>query len=504
MRSGASGSDLLAARDARAALIERRCARPAGDGAPGGSRALVFASLAIPGPDKTPPGAGPALARGVEALRGAFAAHALELDRDVDALGPWGLLAVRAEPGAVKRVAAGLEASLPCGRLLDLDVYDAAGRAVDRAALGLPPRPCLLCPEPARECIAARRHDAADLAARAAALLAPLGPSRCPAAALADALVRGAREELDLTPKPGLVDRRDNGSHPDLSYEAMARSVALLPLYFDELIAIRGPGCAAGAAAGPLAACVEAGRRAESRMDRAAGSNTHRGLIFLGGLTLLAACDACRAREKTAEPVLRARTAALAVEFRDVAPHDRERTAGERARREHGVQGVLGEALAGLPSVFDAALPAFRAALSRTRDPRRAALRAMAVLMGRVEDTTALHRAGREGLSRVRRDGARLAALLDAGEDPDAELAGWNDDYRKLGLTMGGVADCLALTLALAGTPWGRRKPLSRHEWALGGGAPPRSLAGDASPRTDRGTRSLPSPADGTSGSAGR
>ena len=470
MRSGASRSDFLSARDSRAALIDGLCARPAGDGAPGGPRALVFVSLSVPGPDKTPPGSGVALARGVEALRRSVADRAIEeLDRGLDALGPWAALAAPVEAAALKRLAVGVEETLPFGRLLDLDVYGADARAVDRAALGLPLRTCLVCPEPARECITLRRHGAAEPARRAAALLRPLGPRRCPAAALAEALVRGAREELDLSPKPGLVDRLDSGSHPDLTFEAMTRSIGLLPLYFDELIAVRCRECAAGAAAGPLAACVAAGRRAESRMDRAAGSNTHRGLIFLGGLAVLAACDACRAGEKAVEPALRSRAAALAAEFCGLSSADRDRTAGALARREHGVQGILGEALAGLPSVFDSALPAFRASLARSRDRRRASLRAMAVLMGRVEDTTALHRAGREGLARVRRDGRRLAALLDAGGEPDAELTRWNDDYRRERLTMGGVADCLALTLALSGTSWGRRTPLSRTEWALGG-----------------------------------
>ena len=57
---------------------------------------------------------------------------------------------------------------------------------------------------------------------------------------VADALVRGARAELDLTPKPGLVDRRDNGSHPDLDHPRMVRSIELLPRYYDELIVYLG------------------------------------------------------------------------------------------------------------------------------------------------------------------------------------------------------------------------------------------------------------------------
>jgi triphosphoribosyl-dephospho-CoA synthase len=451
MRSGASESDLLAARDARAALVARLCARRDGGGPPTPPRALVFASLAVPGPKKTPEGAGVALASGVDALRRALADRPWEeLDRGTDALGPWAVVAVEAEPEPVKRAAARIEGAFPFGRVLDLDVYADGGRPVDRAGLGLPPRRCLVCEEPARECIALRRHRGGEPAARAAAILEPLGPWRSWAAALAAALVEGAQEELDLTPKPGLVDRHDSGSHPDLSYAAMVRSVLLLPLYFDELVALRGPAGADAGARGDLAACVAAGRRAEARMHRAAGSNAHRGLIFLGGLVVLAACDASPDGEQPGEGTLRRHVTDLAREFCERAEPDAEDTPGARARSEHGVQGILGEARTGLPAVFEAALPAYRATLARSGDRRRAALRAMAALMGAVDDTTALHRAGRGGLARLRSDGESLAALLDAGADPDAHLARWNDDYRRAGLTMGGVADCLALTLAFA------------------------------------------------------
>jgi len=60
-----------------------------------------------------------------------------------------------------------------------------------------------------------------------------------------------------------------------------------------------------------------------------------------------------------------------------------------------------------------------------------------------------LHRCGPEGLDRVREDGQALQVLLDRGSDPRAFLQRSNEAYRKIGLTMGGVADCLALTFAL-------------------------------------------------------
>src|SRR6187549_2770811 len=99
----------------------------------------------------------------------------------------------------------------------------------------------------------------------------PASPTRH----LADCLTAGLRLELDLTPKPGLVDRRDSGSHPDLSHRVMDRSITLLGGYF--------AGYAAALEAGACAAGLRRlGMAAEARMSAHFGTNTHRGAIFLG------------------------------------------------------------------------------------------------------------------------------------------------------------------------------------------------------------------------------
>ena len=169
--SAASASDerlrgeLLAARDARQALLDRLLA--------GGAPALVMLSLAIPGPEKRPPGAAPlfawAAARIPETLPGARECH-----RGEDPLGPFAIWATPHDPREAKLRCTLLEASRPAARLLDLDVYSPSRGAIDRASLLLPPRPCLCCPAPARECIRLGRHGPAALAAHARALL--LGP----------------------------------------------------------------------------------------------------------------------------------------------------------------------------------------------------------------------------------------------------------------------------------------------------------------------------------------
>lgn len=166
--SAASASDeglrraLLLARDGRQERLDGLLAAP---GPP-----LVMVSLAIPGPEKCPPGSAPlldwALARIPVVLPGARGRG-----RGDDALGPFAFFAVPLDPEDAKLRCALLEASRPAARLLDLDVYSPTRGAIDRASLRLPPRRCLCCPAPARECIRLGRHGPAALAARARALL---------------------------------------------------------------------------------------------------------------------------------------------------------------------------------------------------------------------------------------------------------------------------------------------------------------------------------------------
>jgi holo-ACP synthase CitX len=421
---------LLAARDARAEVIARLSAA-----LPGG-HSLVFLSLNVPGPDKS----SPRLTRLAHRARRAMLASltGADLARDGhDALGPWAAVACAGDAAETKRRAVALEETRPAGRLLDLDVVTSSGAAIGRAALGLPPRSCLVCREPAVDCIRAGRHTARELDAAVLGLL-----DRDDATHVAAALVDAARAELELTPKPGLVDRRDNGSHPDLSFEQMERSVAFLPRYYEELLA-----------APDLPACIGAGVRAERRMLAAIGTNTHRGYIFLSGLVLLSVCVAGRGALSPDDPLadapLRARIAELARAILARPGSPGVSSHGAAVRAALGMGGIHTEALAGLPSVFDHGLPALDQARRRFGPGDSALHYLMAVLMTTVEDTTAVHRCGHDGLARLRADGARLKEAMEADEPYLPLLAVLNADYRSMNLTMGGVADCMAITIAV-------------------------------------------------------
>ena len=66
---------------------------------------------------------------------------------------------------------------------------------------------------------------------------------------LAQALIKGARLELYLTPKPGLVDLADSGSHADLTLPIMERSIDQVAEYLAAMVGSLAAGCAFGAQA---------------------------------------------------------------------------------------------------------------------------------------------------------------------------------------------------------------------------------------------------------------
>lgn len=427
--SAALGAALLAARDGRQALLSWACreARARGHATVG------ILATNVPGARKPRAGLSRLLASAWEAWRGDLEPLASGHDR----LGPYRIASSPRSPEAVKIAALRVEAEHSAGRLLDLDVLGADGSPLGRVRLGHPHRPCLACGASAWDCIRLGRHTPEELDARVEALLAPFGPGalRLEPRRLAQALVQGARMELALTPKPGLVDQADCGSHPDLSYARMEASIVLMPRYFERLLVLAGEGA-------PLSAAAAAGREAEARMVSCVGSNAHRGFLFLSGLLLLAAH---RAEGRASR--LPACVSALAAHFfREAAPSG---THGADLRARLGMGGIQAEAEDGLPSVFDGGWPRLTEARDRGWPPERAAFGALAELMQRVDDTTAVRRAGPEGLARIRRDGARLEACTAAGLDPVPLLRSLNVAYRELNLTMGGVADCLALSFAL-------------------------------------------------------
>ncbi len=300
------------------------------------------------------------------------------------------------------------------GRLFDFDVTNEHGAALSRSE----PRCCLLCGRPAAECARSREHPLEQVLAKANDIMLKFAAARLAAGAHA-ALIK----ELDLTPKPGLVDRSNSGAHFDMDYSLFVKSAAALTPYFEHAVLMG----AAGAGLPPLEA---EGIAAEAAMFAATeGVNTHKGAIFLF-MTLL--CGIGVHFSGGGDPFSAA--AALAAEKSAA-----QSTHGAAVRAKYAAPGAVGEAAAGFPTaVFAAGL------LAKGVPP----LRVLFEIMARTEDTNVLFRGGVPALDFVHRSAARALSLPD--DFLPAESARLDGEFILRGISPGGCADILALALFIA------------------------------------------------------
>ncbi len=437
-------SEVLEAREAR---VYRQQALLAEFGLP-----VVSFNMNIAGPVKNGPLVRRAFREGLDRLADALGAARVPVEHReaVDAVtGCEALLAVRGDPEAVKPLCVELEDEDALGRLFDLDVLSPAGDKLDREALGYPPRPCLICGKPGKGCSSRRVHPASELQAATARIFRDHFAGRdrdCIAAQAARALLY----EVCAAPKPGLVDRTNNGSHRDMDLFTFVDSTAALLPYFRSAVTI-GQETAGLPPEETFRRLRRAGLAAERAMFAATGGvNTHKGAIFSLG-TVCAAAGRLWMPETPwakAEAVL----AECAAMCREAVEADFAAlrtgggtTVGARLYLAHGLRGIRGELAEGLPGVRDVGLPALRAALAAGATLEQAGTAALVGLMARVTDTNLLSRGGPEG----QRWAAETAAGLEGPVPDRAALEAFDRAMTERNLSPGGCADLLAITFFL-------------------------------------------------------
>lgn len=281
---------------------------------------------------------------------------------------------------SIKKVTAGIENEDPAGRLFDMDVlFRDVLESVDcpvkvsRTELGLTSRKCLICGEAVFSCLRAARHRVPEVMMKAVDIILsspavqkklfettedflsllpedfrPL--NSCPLSAgerkIAEETALSALVslfyEVIVTPKPGLVDTENSGSHRDMD----------ITTFFDSAVAI-APYLLAVTEAGILLTeenpvdvleiIRPLGLLAEKKMYEATGGvNTHKGAIFTMGV-VLCACGMLIGREKiSAEEIACA----------NISPEEILELTGQICRNmPNGSRGVRTEAMNGYPSI---------------------------------------------------------------------------------------------------------------------------------------------------------
>lgn len=418
-------------------------------------KTLVCFTLNIAGPVKVFPLAEEAFAIGRRRIGKAFKSRQMGVSEAQVLFYPYGPEAywvVDADSLAVKRVLTEVEENSPLGRLLDIDVLGPDGTKVSRQDIGYPPRTCLICGEVAADCAGGRVHSVEELQQKTVELMAEeirlIGPS----AELVGRLCRMAMLwEVYTTPKPGLVDRNNTGSHQDMDVELFEKSCRALEGYFVDCVET-GEEQHSLSPDSLLKHLRPLGQEAEQVMFEATGGvNTHKGMIFSLGIL----CGALGQllgdhRKPDAEWVCRrAGDAAMPALQRDLAGLEgRDKlTAGEKQYLAYGIPGIRGEAASGFLSVQRYALPVLRHALEEGASLSRAGSLALLSLIAHVTDTNMIARSSRA----VHQELQQKAAALLAGPEPptEEEILALDQEFMARNVSPGGCADLLALAYFL-------------------------------------------------------
>lgn len=359
------------------------------------------------------------------------------------------------DPAVLKNMVCELEDRDEAGRLYDMDVLypDAEGNAckMDRQDIGREGRTCLICGRPAKECSSRRIHSVADLQKKTAdILLKQIRKEK--ADRIAEYAVRALLYEVCVTPKPGLVDRNNSGSHRDMDiYTFMSSSAALYP-YFRQCAAI-GMDTADLEPVQVFSLIREEGKKAEAEMFRAShGVNTHKGAVFtIGILAAASGRNLMRSMmdqtddENDADVILgmcAQMTAGLTEkDFAGITMQNAV-TAGQKLYAEYGITGVRGQMESGLPAVKEYGLPLLKKMLAEGKSRDEAGRCVLLKMIACTQDTNLIHRGNME---RQKAEAEYADRLLENNSCPDEkDVLEMDRRYIEDNLSPGGSADLLA------------------------------------------------------------
>ena len=408
--------DILAARDQRAATQKRLLERF--------GKPLICFTMNIAGPIKY----SPEIFRGYELGKRLLARRItpLHFEETISHTGCEGFYVLDMDARELKAICVAIEDSQSLCRLFDMDVLD-GGRKLSREELGLPGRTCLLCGQPAHVCASTRAHSVAQLQEKTAALLKTADEAAYIASLAYQALV----QEVRTTPKPGLVDLANNGSHRDMDLPLFLKSAGALRDYF-----YQAANCSS------FQQVRQAGILADQAMLAATGGvNTHKGAIFTMGLLCAAA--------KNKEILTSCAAMAQGIVEKDLGHITQETavTVGQRLYAKYGITGIRGQAEAGFPAVKYVGLPILRQGLARGLSLNQAGCAALLHILCAIEDTNLIARSDLETAQAVT---GQVAALLEVNPFPDREILEELDlQFIGKNLSPGGSADLLAATYFL-------------------------------------------------------
>jgi holo-ACP synthase/triphosphoribosyl-dephospho-CoA synthase len=355
----------------------------------------------------------------------------------------------------IKEITEKFEELHPLGRLLDVDITDINGNPISSGKAKL----CYYCKEkPAIQCMREQNHSYYDLREKIdkdiVKYLNSLNKDKVCKFLAANAL-KSLIHEVALSPKPGLVDRFSNGSHKDMDFASFINSASVLSVYFKD-IAQYGFSYSSNNLIEALPELRKIGLLMEEDMFKETnGVNTHKGAIFLLGFSLFISAYLIAKNNFSYNEfvkLIKELNGDLVEKELGQNLYSSSKTHGEICyeRYGHKGKGIRGEIQAGLPCVFQYAIPSLEVYLSEEtihsdKLIQKALTHALLALISKNNDSNVLFRKGEEVLEKLK-EKASLALNYYETEKFETYYQDLINFCETNQISPGGSADLLAVS----------------------------------------------------------
>ncbi len=272
---------------------------------------------------------------------------------------------------------------------------------------------------------------------------------------IAHLATQALQAELDTTPKPGLVDKDNNGAHRDMDHALMSRSIRAIHPYFVRLALL---GFAADMPSHDD--IVKTGIEAERAMFEATnGVNTYKGALFSMGLAVVAAAGKAWQGSSITPQTLSAAISKLAFAFPDTKGTHGSKAKQTAASETATFKGALDNAREGYPMLFNDWLP-FYANLCKNGEPHALHLTLLRIMCD-LDDTNIVYRTSLAMMKQVKEESRSVLSRWseathgtpqdDGGTNLDTILGDMNRSFVQRNISPGGSADMLSLVVFING-----------------------------------------------------
>lgn len=415
---------------------------------------LISFTLNIPGPIKSFSLAEKAFNEGNELILNQLNRNKIKVEFtsvNTSKTGYEAFYVVDSDPFYIKKLMVNIENDCSLGRLFDIDVINQNNEKISRTDINSSNRLCLLCNEDAHVCSRSRKHSVEELMMKIVEIITTYFNNKFIDLCVSCAY-RAMMYEVCTTPKPGLVDRANNGSHNDMDIYTFIDSSAVLMPYFREFV-MSGIELHKEKPQFIFEKIRYIGMKAEDHMLKTTKNvNTHKGLIFSLGI-ICSALGYLYANNKKIESdntleLTKIMTESVLDDFKYITKENA-KTHGEKLFALHGITGIRGEASKGFISVISYGLPVLKKLINKGYSINHAGAITLINLIANVKDTNIVSRSSIKTQVDIQQELKDLIMKKNLENITMDDIIELDNNYIKRNISPGGCADLLAVTYML-------------------------------------------------------